>query len=142
MFSSLLYQHPVSENSLLGVGREDWRTLKISLFNISDPTKIVEVAKLIIGEYAWSEVFTDHHAFTIDLRHNIVIMPVNIMGIWEGFAIIEYSVEDSIVKLKSLVDLERPMRALYINNNLYFVGYYRTLVYNLPELGFLGEIKY
>lgn len=136
------YLHPVSENSLLGVGREDWRTLKISLFNISDPTKIVEVAKLIIGEYAWSEVFTDHHAFTIDSRHNIVIMPVNIMGVWEGFAIIEYSVEDSIVRLKSLVDLERPMRALYINNNLYFVGYYRTLVYNLPELGFLGEIKY
>jgi len=136
------YLHPLSENMLLGIGREDWGRLKISLFDVSDPTSMKETAKLIMGEYMWSEVLTDHHAFTIDPRHRIVIIPVNAMGAWEGFAIIEYSIEDGIVRLKSLVDLERPMRALYIDNNLYLVGYYRTLVYSLPQLEFLGEIKY
>jgi len=136
------YLHPLSENLLLGVGREDWRMLKISLFDVSNPTRMEEVAKLVIGEYAWSEVLIDHHAFTIDRRYSIVIIPLNIAGTWDGFVIVEYSVKDNTVRLKSLIDLETPMRALYINNNLYLIGYYRTLIYSLPELDFLGEMKY
>jgi inhibitor of cysteine peptidase len=137
------YLHPLTDNYLIGVGLEDLR-LKISLFNVTDPTNMSEVAKLLLGYYTWSEVLVNHRAFMIDYRHNIVVIPVTVnwRGEVGGFIVVGYSVENSSLKIISVVQLEKPMRALYIGSDLYLVGYSRVLVYRLPDLELVGDISY
>jgi len=135
------YLHPVSEGVLIGVGSEEGK-LKVSLFDISDPASPREAAKLKVEEYSWSEAFVDHHAFTIDPRHGLLAIPVRIAGAWEGFLVAEYSVDNMAVRLRALVGLESPMRALYIGSEMYFAGYSKTLIYGLPGLEPVGSVEY
>jgi uncharacterized secreted protein with C-terminal beta-propeller domain len=135
------YLHPLTESKLLGVGREN-SALKISLFDISNPINMSEAAKLLLKDYVDSEVFRDHHAILIDHRYKYIAIPVTIAWSWRGFAIIEFDAEGNILKLRELVKLESPMRAVYIDNRLYLVAYSKTITYQLPELRYLGGISY
>jgi inhibitor of cysteine peptidase len=143
------YLHPLSENLLLGVGLSGWY-LKISLFNVTDPTNMSEVVKLHFYKYSWSEVLVNHRAFMIDTRHSIVVIPVSTYtwSTWGprpvpvGFLVIRYSVENASLQVLAVIDLEGAMRALCISDKLYLVGYSRILVYKLPELELAGEIEY
>jgi uncharacterized secreted protein with C-terminal beta-propeller domain len=143
------YLHPLSENLLLGVGLSGVY-LKISLFNVTDPTNMSEVVKLHFSMYSWSEVLVNHRAFTIDTRHSIVVIPVTTFTFFTwgsrpalgGFLVIGYSVENASLRVLAVIDLEGAMRALCINDKLYLVGYSRILVYKLPELELAGEVKY
>ena len=140
------YLHPLSENLLLGVGLEN-RWLKISMFNVTDPVNMSEIVKLVITNCFWSEVFKNHRAFMVNTRHSIVALPVttyvnNQGAIITGFLIVGYSADNASLRVLSMIELERPMRALYINSELYLVGYNRVLVYKLPSLELTGEIKY
>ncbi|MCL5795525.1 MAG: beta-propeller domain-containing protein, partial [Patescibacteria group bacterium] len=66
-FSS--YLHPIATNRILGVGREDSK-VKISLFDVSDPTNPTEISKYLLDEY-WTEVQNSHHAFLQDEKHGV-----------------------------------------------------------------------
>jgi hypothetical protein len=74
------YLHPVGDGLLLGVGREaDPATgmdegFKVSLFDVSDPARLEEVDRFVLPE-AWSEVASDHLAFTWDPRRAQAIFP-------------------------------------------------------------------
>jgi len=140
------YLHPLSEDRLLGIGLE--RFLKISLFDISDPTNMSEVAKLLITVLVDSELFRNHRAFMIDPRYEYFAFPVTILYtkeefvIIEGFIIVKYSLENNMLTLFKVVNLEKPMRALYIGDTLYLIGYSRTLIFKIPEFIPQGEITY
>lgn len=75
------YLHPVGDGLLLGVGREvDEATgmdegMKVSLFDISDPTALAEVDRFVLPD-SWSQVGSgDHRAFTWDPARNRAIIP-------------------------------------------------------------------
>jgi len=75
------YLHPVGDGLLLGVGREvDEATgmdegMKVSLFDISDPTQLAEVDRFILPD-TWSQVGSgDHRGFTWDPARNRAIIP-------------------------------------------------------------------
>jgi hypothetical protein len=74
------YLHPVGENYLLGIGKEAiddenstdrdglgfawYQGLKISLFDITDPTTPTEVNSIVLGgRRTTSNILTNHHAF-------------------------------------------------------------------------------
>jgi uncharacterized secreted protein with C-terminal beta-propeller domain len=74
------YLHPVGENYLLGIGKEAidaenssdrgglgfawYQGLKISLFDVTDPTTPTEVNSIVLGGRGTSSTITsDHHAF-------------------------------------------------------------------------------
>ena len=140
------YLHPLSENILLGIGLEDW-SLKISLFDVSDPANMSEVAKLKIGVFSDSEVLRDHKAFTVDPRYEYFVIPVTAFTttedkVAEGFIVVKYSLEDNTLTLLKIIDLEKPLRALYTGNTLYLVGYSKTLILEIPEFTLRGEITY
>jgi uncharacterized secreted protein with C-terminal beta-propeller domain len=79
------YLHPVGAGLLIGVGRQaDPVTgmdegLKISLFDISDPTAMAEVDQIVLGD-GWSQVAADHKAFLWDARRNQAVIPVERWG--------------------------------------------------------------
>jgi hypothetical protein len=75
------YLHPVGENHLLGIGKEAiddenstdrdglgfawYQGLKVSLFDVSDPTRPTEVNSLVLGGRGTSSnILTEHHAFS------------------------------------------------------------------------------
>ena len=75
------YLHPVGDGLLLGIGRDADPTsgmdrgFKASLFDVSDPAAMVEVDQLILPN-AWSEVSSDHKAFTWDAERSQAIFPL------------------------------------------------------------------
>jgi uncharacterized secreted protein with C-terminal beta-propeller domain len=81
------YLHPYDENHLIGIGKETeaaeegdfawYQGVKISLFDVSDVSNPVEVAKYEIGDRGTdSPVLDDHKALLFDKARNLLVIPV------------------------------------------------------------------
>jgi len=107
------YLHPLTEDLILGVGRED-SGVKLSLFDVSDPTEPVEISKYILDEY-WSDVLETHHAFLHDTKFGVFFMP----GSQGGYI---FSYQGGNLQLEKAVAGVDAKRAIYINDYLYIIG--------------------
>jgi uncharacterized secreted protein with C-terminal beta-propeller domain len=108
-FSS--YLHPISEDLILGIGKEG-ANVKVSLFDVSDPSDPKEVDKYILKEY-WSDVLNTHHAFLLDSKHEVFFLPGG-----SGGYIFSYT---NGIELEKAVDMPA-VRALYIDDFMYIIG--------------------
>jgi len=81
------YLHPYDENHIIGIGKETeyeakadfswYQGVKISLFDVSDVSNPVEVAKYEIGDRGTdSPVLYDHKALLFDKEKNLLVIPV------------------------------------------------------------------
>ncbi len=76
------YLHPIGDNLLLGIGYDgdsqnaDFNSVKVSLFDISDPTNLKELDKLVTHK-ASTPVVNNPKAFLYKAEDGIVGMPVN-----------------------------------------------------------------
>lgn len=72
------YLHPYGEGLLLGIGMQaDEDTgvtdgLKLSMFDVSDPTAVTEVAKAVVEGCYYADVFNDYRAVLIDQPNNVI----------------------------------------------------------------------
>ncbi len=117
------YLQSYGEDLLLGFGMAaDMYTggtygLKLSMFNIKDPTNVKEVACREIRD-AYSAALYNHKAILADAKKNIIGFPVN-----EGYMIFSY--EKGEFKLKGTIKDECSwndnMRGLYIGEYYYVV---------------------
>lgn len=106
------YLHPIDENTIIGIGKEG-KDVKISLFDVSNPEKPVEIDKYLLNEY-WSDILNTHHAFLIDEKHKIFFLPASKGGY-------VFSYEDNKLKLVKAVSVSA-LRAIYIDDYLYIIG--------------------
>ncbi|WP_292460464.1 beta-propeller domain-containing protein [Methanothermococcus sp.] len=106
------YLHPIGNNKFIGIGKDDDRKLKISLFDMSDYNSPKELDKYKLPEY-WSEALYNHHAFLWDEDNGIVILPV-------GAHAYMFKIEDDKITMKK-DDKHKSnvLRSLYINNYIY-----------------------
>lgn len=71
------YLHGYGEHLLLGIGMEAdeesgrEQGMKLSMFDLSDPTEPEEVSRLHLEEYDYSEALWDHRAVLIDPEENL-----------------------------------------------------------------------
>jgi len=107
------YLHPLSDNLILGIGRED-SNVKLSLFDVSNPAQPKEVAKYSLTEY-WSDVLNTHHAFMQDEKNQLFFIP----GSAGGYI---FSYADNTLSLSKTISSISAQRALFINNYLYIIG--------------------
>jgi uncharacterized secreted protein with C-terminal beta-propeller domain len=81
------YLHPYDENHIIGIGKETeyeakedfawYQGVKISLFDVSDVSRPVELAKYEIGDRGTdSPVLWDHKALLFDKEKNLLVIPV------------------------------------------------------------------
>jgi uncharacterized secreted protein with C-terminal beta-propeller domain len=81
------YLHPYDENHILGIGKETeasdegdfawYQGVKMSLFDVSDVSNPVEVAKYEIGDRGTdSPILHDHKALLFDESRNLLVIPV------------------------------------------------------------------
>jgi uncharacterized secreted protein with C-terminal beta-propeller domain len=71
------YLHPYDENHIIGLGMED-RSLKLSLFDVTDVENPVEIGKYKVGGYySGSNALYDHKAFLFSKEKELLVIPVN-----------------------------------------------------------------
>jgi inhibitor of cysteine peptidase len=81
------YLHPYDENHIIGIGKETiydakedfswYQGVKISLFDVSDVSNPVEIAKYEIGDRGThSPVLEDHKALLFNKEKNLLVIPV------------------------------------------------------------------
>ncbi|MEB3860485.1 MAG: beta-propeller domain-containing protein, partial [Desulfurococcales archaeon] len=131
------YLHPVGGDLLLGIGMEE-NQLKVSLFNVSDPTRMREVSKLLIAK-AYSPALYDYHAVTVDYDYKLVLVPLQVLWMPAGIAVIGY--EDSSLELVKVLEHAGAQRSIYIGDKLYTISVDRVEVYNITSLELLGSIE-
>jgi len=89
------YLHPYDENHIIGIGKETeyeakedfswYQGVKISLFDVSDVSNPVEVAKYEIGDRGTdSPILYDHKALLFDKEKNLLVIPVAVAEIDES----------------------------------------------------------
>ncbi len=80
------YLHPVGPGLLLGIGQDATgagQTLGVhaSLFDVSDPANPVRLDEQSLGgAYSYTEVESDHHAFSFFPQHQLATVPVESYG--------------------------------------------------------------
>jgi len=107
------YLHPLADNLILGVGEED-QTVKLSLFDVSNPNEPKEVGRYVLSEY-WTEILSTHRAFLHDSKHSVFFVP----GSAGGYVM---SYENNNLVLRKAVSQINAKRAVYIDDYLYIVG--------------------
>lgn len=71
------YLHPYSDNLLLGIGEEtdpntqEFKGLKLSMFDISNPADVTETEKYVIKNSQFSPALYNHKAIMIDTDNNL-----------------------------------------------------------------------
>lgn len=121
------YMHPFKDNLLLGLGKEanengELLGLKLSMFNTSDKTNLIETNKLVISDYKYSNIFYNHKALTILPDKNLIAFPCD-----TTYNIFEYSQENGFIEKKKITlnnnnseyIYEGNIRGVYANNFLY-----------------------
>ena len=89
------YLHIYDENHLIGIGKETiydekedfawYQGVKISLFDVSDVTNPIEVAKYEIGDRGTdSPILYDHKSLLFDREKNLLVIPVLVAEIDEN----------------------------------------------------------
>jgi inhibitor of cysteine peptidase len=108
------YLHPLEGNLILGVGRDESGNVKLSLFDVSNPSSPVEKSKYVMDEY-YSDVLNDPRAFLQDQKHQVFFIP----GSQAGYV---FSYSGNSIELKKAVTDYSPLRAVYINDYMYLLG--------------------
>jgi inhibitor of cysteine peptidase len=119
-FSS--YLHPLTDNLILGVGQEEGN-VKVSLFNVADPSNPTEINKYNLNNEFWTEVQNNHHAFLQDADNQVFFLP----GGQGGYV---FSYKDNAITLAKAINKPGVKRAIYIGNNLYVFSDREVTVYD------------
>jgi len=127
-FSS--YLHPLKNNLILGVGQEN-NQVKLSVFDVGNPSEPKEVEKYNLDEY-WTEVQNNHHAFLNDPEKEVFFIP----GGKGGYI---FSYKNGLSLTKAVADYS-VKRALYINNYFYIVGDNKISVFNQGDWNLVNSL--
>jgi len=129
------YLHPYDETHIIGIGKETtdagefawYQGVKISLFDVTDVSNPVEVAKYEIGHRGTdSPVLWDHKAFLFDKSRNLLVMPILVAEVdqseypegvpswaygepvWQGAYVFDISVDGGLQLKGRITHIESP----------------------------------
>jgi len=157
------YLHPYDENHIIGIGKETvydqkqdfawYQGVKISLFDVSDVSNPVEVAKYEIGDRGTdSPILNDHKSLLFDREKNLLVIPVllaeidendyvgevpdRIYGeyVWQGAYVLDMSL-DGIV-------LRGQITHMNDNTDLLKSGYYFFSGYTIQRTIYIENVLY
>ena len=140
------YLHVFGDGLLFGLGRDaDEDTgrvgsMKLSMFDTSDPTDVTEKHTLIIESYHSTALY-NHKAILISPQKNIIAFPVD-----DGYAVYGYSVTEGFSRTALITDVIRnwygDTRGLYIGDFAYIVTSDRIAVLNMDSFTLVTNIGF
>jgi len=152
------YLHPYDESHIIGVGRSENNSVKISLFDVSNVSAPVEIDMYSVGG-VWSDtlVLTEHKAFLFDKSKDLLAIPVSIYyngdkhWQWQGLYVFNITLSRGITLRGNITHQENSgiywdstyqvKRALYIENVLYTVSDKKIKMNSLEDLTEIKEIQ-
>ncbi|MGQ9588469.1 MAG: beta-propeller domain-containing protein [Thermoplasmata archaeon] len=150
------YLHPVDDDHVLGIGSENW-SLKIALYDVSDPANPVEESKFVTSDSSWSLAMHDHKAVLFDLEKELLVIPASSWG-WDEFGGSTYKAGAFVfrvsfaegISLRGIVEHESTStwwhdcveRSLYIGDYLYTVSDYLVKASSLEDLSEISSVWY
>jgi uncharacterized secreted protein with C-terminal beta-propeller domain len=144
------YLQPVDEGHILGIGTENG-TLKVSLYDVSDPTKPKEDAKYVFSGYAYSSSQYEHKAVLFNADTGMLVIPAIEYGYnyTSGFYVFNVSAGASTVVLRGVISHGNPsyywadcVRALYIGEYLYTISDSIIMANELSDLSVSDSLVY
>jgi len=161
------YLHPYGPGLLLGIGQEaDINTggtqgVKLSMFDVSDPTNVREIAKCMVkeeAEWSYSDAEYDHKAILASVGKNIIGFSMESSGYeataagtewnnWYEYYVFSY--EEGVGFVEQLAhefaDWEDRYgcRGIYIGDYLYIVtANYQVIVYRMADWNQMGHYDF
>lgn len=121
------YLHPYGKGQLLGIGMDVDETgtttdgVKLSMFDISDPSNVKEAEKYVLEDTYSSSVFYDYKAAFVDVKKNLIGFPAD--GEITRYVIFSYG-ENGFECLfeRELSGYAWNVRAMYSGSRLYLVA--------------------
>ena len=118
----------IPDNLLLGIGMDTDENgitngVKISMFDISDPSDVKEVSKYTLDQYYYSDVFSDYRAALVDPEKNLIGFPLS--GSANQYVIISYDKDQGFqVQMQEEVNGNSYLgtRGVYANEKFYVIN--------------------
>ena len=122
------YLHFYSDNLLLGIGMDTDENgvtngIKVSMFDISDPSDVKEVSKYTLDQYYYSDVFSDYRAALVDPEKNLIGFPLS--GSANQYVILSYDKDQGFqVQMQEEVNGNSYLgtRGVYANEKFYVIN--------------------
>ncbi|MEK6862158.1 MAG: beta-propeller domain-containing protein [Nanoarchaeota archaeon] len=166
------YLHPYDEDHIIGIGKEvreeGWQQVqgvKLGLFDVSDPSNPIEIAKYEIGTTGTdSEALREHKAFLFSKDKNILVIPIlltekfsiyeGINYLWQGAYVFDVSLNEGF-KVRGRVTHTTPdykeqyyyfspisvRRSLYMDDILYTISDRMVKANRLDNLEEINSVK-
>jgi inhibitor of cysteine peptidase len=140
------YMHVINDSYILGIGQEEWSTLQISLFDVSDKKNPERVDVLTIKN-AYSNVLYEHKALTI--IDDLFAIPVSIniqtkdtpyAQYQQSYELLLLSVTDSLEQKGKVSHSTNIERSASVDDSLYTIGYNAVRVHNKTTLKPMGDV--
>ena len=122
------YLHFYSDNLLLGIGMDTDENgvtngVKVSMFDISDPSDVKEVSKYTLDQYYYSYVFSDYRAALVEPEKNLIGFPLS--GSANQYVILSYDKDQGFqVQMQEEVNGNSYLgtRGVYANEKFYVIN--------------------
>lgn len=122
------YLHFYGDNLLLGIGMDTDENgvtngVKVSMFDISDPSDVKEVSKYTLDQYYYSDVFSDYRAALVDPEKNLIGFPLS--GSADQYVILSYDKDQGFqVQMQEEVNGNSYLgtRGVYANDKFYVIN--------------------
>jgi len=168
------YLQPLDESHLIGIGKDTvdegsfawYQGVKVSLFDVSDPTKPSETAKYVIGDRGSDSLaLRDSKAILLDAGKNLLVLPVTVSlspnpgvpnaygtPVWQGAYVFQVTTNTLIFRggithiptglLPNTVgNAQTIMRELYIGGVLYTISEGMIGMNSLSDLQSVGHVS-
>lgn len=144
------YLHFYGDNLLFGIGKEaDENTgatlgLKLSMFDISDPSNVKEVHKLYLGDYTESEALDQYKEILVNDNKNIIgfsYSGYDINGMRQFYGVYHYDETVGFVQeytFKQKTNIYNALRGTYIGEVVYILSLKQDPYYSDGEGGFIN----
>jgi uncharacterized secreted protein with C-terminal beta-propeller domain len=131
---------------LVGIGSDNW-TMKVSLFDVNDPSSPSEVDTILAPMNSWSEAMWDHRAVLFDERYDLIFVPVTSWneydyGATQQVLVIQVQPTGLVLKADLAVGNDYgSVRCVVIEDVLYTVSASNVTAWDLVSYDELGTVS-
>ncbi len=139
------YLHPYADGLLLGLGKNaDERTgrsgcLKLSMFDVSDPTNVTEHSKLDISDVYWAEASSNHKAIVVSAEKDLIGFAAD--GIYRIYGYGEDGFTERAALSLSKLDYYG-VRGMYIGEYFYVVSTNGIITLSLEDMSVVSTLSF
>ena len=122
------YLHFYSDDLLLGIGMDTDENgitngVKVSMFDVSDPSDVKEISTYTLDQYYYSDVFYDYRAALVDPEKNLIGFPLS--GSADQYVILSYDKDQGFqVQMQEEINGNSYLgtRGVYANEKFYVIN--------------------